>query len=432
MSYRIGLATCDITPPVGIQLAGFAARKEPSQSVYHPLRGYAAAIDDGQTPLLMVGAELLGFYDRTQAVREAITRLVDLPPHHIVLNGTHTHCGPCIREWDRLRFGPLDMNYVQRMTDAIVDCAARAWRQREPALLKSAVGRCTFATYRRVPDPANPPRVLRSMAPNFQGPTDHDVPVLVVQTPAGQTRGALLSYACHPTSRGGLDIGGDYAGFAMTRVEETLAGVTACFFQGCGGDQKPRPVEASSSSFGQREVEQVRQIGDELGDAAARAIANGPLAAIEGDVDIRRQVLTLTTEPLDRQEVRAALASEDHLTREWGEHYTQRHAKGLADEHAVPFEVQTIRFGRSLALATFAAEMTVEYSLRLKRELRDRFAHVMPLGYSNDIIGYVPVKRQFPEFGYEVLDANRIHKRTGRYLPETEDRIIGAVSAMLG
>jgi len=36
-TYRVGLATTDITPPVGIKLSGFAARTEPSTGIYRPL-----------------------------------------------------------------------------------------------------------------------------------------------------------------------------------------------------------------------------------------------------------------------------------------------------------------------------------------------------------------------------------------------------------
>ena len=50
-TYRIGVGCDDITPPVGIHMAGFAARTEPSTAVYHPLKANAIAIDDGTEPI---------------------------------------------------------------------------------------------------------------------------------------------------------------------------------------------------------------------------------------------------------------------------------------------------------------------------------------------------------------------------------------------
>ncbi|MCE2438879.1 MAG: hypothetical protein J4F39_05575, partial [Candidatus Latescibacteria bacterium] len=70
--YRIGVAGEDITPPVGIYLAGFAARTEPSTAVYHPLKANAIAIDDGNDPLIIASAEILGFYEHTEEVRSRI------------------------------------------------------------------------------------------------------------------------------------------------------------------------------------------------------------------------------------------------------------------------------------------------------------------------------------------------------------------------
>jgi neutral ceramidase len=75
--------------------------------------------------------------------------------------------------------------------------------------------------------------------------------------------------------------------------------------------------------------------------------------------------------------------------------------------------------------------MSVEYSLRLKRELRSHFGYVLPLGYTNSIVGYIPVKRQIPEWGYEVWDANQYEHLTGPYVAQTEEQIVNALHRAL-
>ncbi|HCP99165.1 MAG TPA: hypothetical protein DIT99_00010, partial [Candidatus Latescibacteria bacterium] len=60
--YHVGITTIDVTPPVGVFLAGYAGRDIPSQDVYHPLRADCIVIDDGDEPLLLVSIEWLGFY----------------------------------------------------------------------------------------------------------------------------------------------------------------------------------------------------------------------------------------------------------------------------------------------------------------------------------------------------------------------------------
>jgi hypothetical protein len=125
--------------------------------------------------------------------------------------------------------------------------------------------------------------------------------------------------------------------------------------------------------------------------------------------------------------VEESLESPREYVRDWARYILAGIEEGKRFERTVPFEVQTVRIGNSLAMITLAGEMTVEHGLRLKRELRPHFGDVFVMGYTNRIVGYVPVKRQIPEGGYEVWIAQQIHKRTGPYAAETEDRIHEAV-----
>ena len=62
--------------------------------------------------------------------------------------------------------------------------------------------------------------------------------------------------------------------------------------------------------------------------------------------------------------------------------------------------VQVVQFGGDLTLVAIAGEATVDYSLRLKRELAGGAA-VWVAGYSNDVFGYLGSRRVITEGGYE-------------------------------
>jgi hypothetical protein len=429
--YRVGISGVDITPPVGIRLSGFAARTEPCTGVYHPLSAVAVAIDDGATPILLLGADILGFYDKAERVRALVSQATGVPASHIVLNGSHTHCGPHLRDRDVPRFGPLDEDYLQRAFGAMASAASKAWRERAPARLRFGSGVCTFGTCRRRPDPDRPGRVLRTMLPYPEGPHDHEAPVIAVETPGGALRGVIFSYAAHPTSRGGLEIGPDYVGYARDRIESLHPDATACFLQGCGADQKPRPPVPDATGFGSRTVGQVEEIGVELGDAASAVIRQGALTPVTGPIAVHQLRMTLRTEPVDPAEVETALHGDDPYMADWARGMRAVLDRGGEPDRDVPFEAQAIAVGSSLAVVTLAAEATVEHGLRFKRELRPRFGHVLVLGYANGVIGYIPVKRQIPEGGYEVDWANRFHGRPGAFVAGTEDRIHEAVQKAL-
>ncbi len=431
MRYNIGLATGDVTPPAGGPLSGFSRGGFHSATgAYHPLRVVAIAIDDGTTPILIISIEWIGFHDLSTPIRQRLSEATGLPSAQIILSATHTHCGPMLRESGIKAHGAIDTRYLQQAVETIVATALRAWTHRSPSTLRYGTGTCSLAMNRRFPDPSNPKRVQRRIAPNPEGPVDHEVPILTIET-EGEIRGVLFSYACHPTSRGGLLFGGDYVGFAYDEIQEAIHDAQPCFLQGCAGDVKPRPLQAGSNDFGLRQIDEVREIGRELGRAVVHAIRTEEFQVVTGAIKTKQTVFDLQTEPVDWSLVEATSRNPDapDYQKRWAEYYhTHRDAAQACN---VPFEIQTVTLGNSLALITLAGEMTVEHGLRLKRDLRPAFAHVLPLAYTNETVGYVPVSRQFSEWGYEVFDANQYWLRTGRYLPETEDRLHAQIHAML-
>ena len=418
-TYRVGINTVDITPPVGIYLAGFAARQEPSTDVYHPLRATAVAIDDGKTPLVLVGAEILGFYERTETVRDRINKTTGIPHANIVLNGSHTHCGPCIRELDRDRHGELDTEYLESLIGKVTECATSAWNARTPARLLFGKGKCDISVSRRRPDGQG--GVEWKPAP--EAPMDHSVPVLKIVSPEGELRGAVFSYACHPTSRGGTSIGGDYVCFAYDRIDGCFPDITACFLQGCGGDQKTKPVDPASDKFVPRDIDEIRQIGTQLGNAVIEVMKSGSLCEISGPISVTRTVLHLETEVPDIEQVKASLDDARDFVRSWAQNLKREIDSGNPLPTRVPFETQSIRFGNSLGIVTLSGEMSVEHGLRFQNGLQQHLENSLILGYSNAIVGYVPVRRQIPEGGYEVWFNQQHLKRTGPYVADTEDLI---------
>ncbi len=424
--YQVGVGTVDITPPVGIYLAGFAARQERSTEVYHPLKATAVAIDDGQTPLLIVGAEILGFYEQTEEVRSRINAATGIDPAHIILNGSHTHCGPCIREMDRERHGELDDDYLEDLFENVARCAKTAWEARSPARLGFGTGRCDIARSRRKPDGKGGVEWV----PTLDAPHDHDVPVIAVESPEGELRCVIFSYACHPTSRSGTLIGGDYVCFAYDYIEAVYPDVETCFLQGCAGDQKTKPVDPTGS-FVQREVDEIRDIGIELGESVARVLASQELRPISGSISIAQTVLNIETDPIDMDLVTSSLDAGSDYVRAWARHLFESVENNNPVATRFPFEIQTVRFGNALAIVGLAAEMNVEHGLRLKRELAPFFENLLVAAYTNDIVGYIPVKRQIPEGGYEVWFNQQHWKRTGPFVEDTEDRIHNAVHEML-
>jgi len=429
--YRVGLATIDVTPPVGIFLAGYAAREAPSDGIYERLRAVCVAVEEeGGEPLLMVTIEWLGFYDRTDEARRRITTRTGVPQARILLTGTHTHCGPVLRrEMDARRHGVLNEDYIDRTLDAVADAAAAALADRQPARLRVGTGWCGISASRRRADRQGG----MQFKPSLDAPHDHQVSLLAVESTAGELRHVLLSYACHPTSTGAItQIGGDYPTFACQYVERQYPGVTTAFFQGCAGDQKVDARDAAGDGYRPLTIEQVRARGESLGQAVMRVLAAADLRDVSGPLAMAQEMVTLTTEVPADDALRMHMQAPEGYVRDWAQHHLNLRSAGKQARHVFDFEVQALRCGTDLALIALAGEMSVEYALRYRREFGGQFGDVWTLGYANDMVGYVPVRRQLPEGGYEVIDNNRRLLYTGPFSADSEDNISAAVARCLG
>ena len=427
-TYNIGMATVDITPAVGGYMSGLSRRTTPSVGVYHPLRAVATAIDDGGAPLLFLTADWIGFYaDLAPRMRAAITQLTGVPAERVVLMGTHTHCGPALCNFDQNCGNAIDPDYVTRSIAAMAACVRDALGRRQPSVLRWGEGSCDFACSRRRPDEFGKAtfRLFRT------GPRDHRVPFLTIESPAGEVRGVLFNYACHPTAMFGTVLGGDYVGFASARLESVFPGALTGFLPGCGGDQKPVPPDKNAEDYREHTLDELRVRGNELGDTIIAEIRAGRLSPISGPLEVKQRNIIATTEPIDMADVERQLKSPVKAHVSWAEVMLQSIRTGPAVDREIPFEIQTITFGKSFAAATFAAEMSVDYGIRLRREFEAGFEHFMPIAYANDILGYIPTREQIPGEGYEVTDANRYSFRTGPYVAETEELVYATVREML-
>jgi hypothetical protein len=101
--------------------------------------------------------------------------------------------------------------------------------------------------------------------------------------------------------------------------------------------------------------------------------------------------------------------------------------------------VQVVQFGADLTFVAIGGETTVDYSLRLKRELGQQAPAVWVAGYNNDIFGYLGSRRVILEGGYEGYSSNLSYGYDDRYgdrppgpfATTTEERVIGKVYDLL-
>ena len=365
--WKVGVASLVITPKENLRMSGYAGRKKPAEGKAQDLFAKALALEDksGQR-LVIVTQDLIGV---PQPLRKAIEKRVrekhQLAPQSLLLNASHTHCGPVIRTGEPPKDADtqyeLERKYRVELEDKLFQLVGDALASLAPANLKYSHARAGFAMNRRRPVDTG-----YKNSPYADGPVDHAVPVLRVEGADGKVRAVLFGYACHNTCLGFYNYCGDYAGYAQEYFQAMNPGVMGLFLMGCGGDQNPYP-RGSGVVPGFTDLQLAQQHGRALATAVEAALlandrpVNGPLRCAYEEIELS-------------------------------------YASDKRPSH--PYPVQVVQCGQDLTLVALGSEVVVDYSLRLKRELAGPAA-VWIAGYSNDYTGYVPSLRVLKEGGYE-------------------------------
>lgn len=427
--WRAGVATVDITPAPGLWMAGFAARTAPASGAAMPLHAKALALEDGRgRRAVLVTLDLLGVTAGMAAkIASEVERLHRLPRAALMLNASHTHCGPVVDEMLSVAYDLSQPQkdaiaaYTRDLESRIIGVIGDALGALAPAILKSGVGGCTFAANRRV-----------QFTPD--GPVDHAVPILHVSRvkedpraspdatliPAGPLA-IVFGYACHNTTlqAGFTQFHGDYAGVAQAALQERHPGATAMFVAGCGADANPKPRGT---------VELVEQHGRSLAEAVQRALpAVLAQLPIPGRIETAFEVVNLPFAPVPDRDGWTAKLKDDDV-------YVRRHARLMLDaiardgklQAAQPDPIQVWSLAQNVILIALGGEVVVDYALRLQRELSGA-GRVWVAGYSNDVFGYVPSRRVLKEGGYEGGGAMIYYGRPGAFTPDVEPLIVDTV-----
>lgn len=417
-----GDATAVITPTESMRMAGFGAREEPSEGTLQDLHAKAVALEDGRgTRFVAVGVEVLAISRSLHdAVVQACERRYGLPSSNLLLNSSHTHCGPVYRERKTEVFSLNDeeraqaREYRERLKETLVDVIGQALEGMSPATLTYSHARCGIAMNRRFPSEDG-----IGFEPYPDGPVDHDVPVLAVESPEGETlRAVLFGYACHPTTLFVRKWTGDWAGYAMEYLEDEFPDATAVFIQGCGGDQKAYP---------QHDLELTKHYGKSLATAVRGALTakgrpvRGPLQCIKEEVDLEFEELP------SREELESQLDADDRYTRRHADHLL-----GELDERGElprrhPYPIQAIGFGGDLTLLALTGEVLVEYSLKLKDRLP---GPVWVAGYSNNYFTYIPTVDDLYAGGYEGRGFVRYTEFPAPFDHSVEDRVLSTATSL--
>ncbi len=421
-TWKAGAASTVITPKQYMWMSGYASRSTPAQGRIHDLYARSLAVQDpsGKT-IVILSLDLVGIDRATsKKICETIQANHRLERSQVAIATSHTHSGPVVGTNLLTMYSlaadqqKLVEDYTTWLIEQCVATAATAIKQLSPATLHAAEGTATFAVNRRNNREPDVP-MLREQG-KLLGPVDHTVPVLAVKSPAGELKAVLFGYACHATVLSGMEWCGDWPGFAQLELEKNHPGAVALFWAGCGADQNPLP---------RRTVELAENYGRQAATAVDQALAS-PMRPVSGTLATRYKEIDLALDTLPTPEqIDNDLKSENvYIARRAAWLKKQLDASGKIPAN-YPYPIQAWKLGNAASLTFLGGEVVVDYSLRLREELKS--PHNWFAGYSNDVMAYIPSRRVLLEGGYEGESSMIYYGLATRWSPAVEEHIVREV-----
>ena len=435
---RAGWATVNITPPLGVPLAGYyvsEGRTEAARDTLDELNAKALVLEGRGLTVALITSDLIGIPDSLLArARPLISETTGIPEECLVLSASHNHSGPVIDvlpDEPNLFPAAADSEYIAVLARKLAGVVRMAKARTSPVRFGVGCGACDINVNRREMNAEGEFKPLPFLGRNRDAPVDRTVTVLRFEKLTGEYA-LLVNYSCHAVVLGpNLEISADYPGAMQRFVEATLgAGCTTLFTNGAEGDVNPiiHPGTAADAlRLGRRLGAEVIKVADaiSLSDIGmlrfARRTISLPMRR-EPTLDEESEHLQRLAEEsreLRRQGQAGILPGEiDHSV------MMMRHLRRTAGRSVAPAEISAVRVGDTV-LCSVPGELFDE----LGGEIREAVSggQVVIVGLANGHLGYLPTRTAYRLGGFEV-EATALAAEAGEIL---RDEVIVLARSLL-
>lgn len=421
---RAGAAAVDITPQSErMMLAGYFERRY-STSVLDALHARAVVIEGGGAPkaggsrLIFVLVDLIALPEQdTDPLRKEISRLAEVPVDCVCISCTHTHYAPATRDgFETLR----ESRYVEWASRRIIESVQQALSRLEPARVAWGNGQEPRPQYNRRyhmrgggvrmnPGFGNPDTIRPA------GPTDPQVPMLLIESTAGKPIAAIANYSLHYI--GDFDknlVSSDYFGrFSDIMRQRHGDDFVALLTHGASGDinnvnamQRPEPWYPEPMAPTERSQIIAGMIADQV-DHVWQSAQWHDAARVAATEDIYRmgvrKISGAEIEQAERERDDGNLSAVERS-------YARGRLELLEETDEVPKIVQSLRVG-DWAASTMTGEIFCQLGLDLK--------HASPFGttalieLANGHSGYVATRYSYELGGYETRLSRNVFAKPG-------------------
>ena len=291
---KAGFARIDITPPLGMEVAGYY-EKRIADGILDPLLATAVAFNDGEKTALVIAVDIIGITQMAAtAIREMIADKLGIEPDAIFLTASHIHTGPKIPGLTETKYfeGKTAADifeitpYAKTLANKLVDLSSLAVDDLAPCKMLYTHGevkdvsfirryRMKDGTIRTNPGWQNPDIV------EAIGEPDEQSSLLIIKR-EGKKEIGIVNFQVHPDLIGRTRYSADYPKFVRDTYEANIPNSLCMYINGAQGDSNHIDVRRNpDTDVCTKGYERARYMGKKI---AYSVLANYPLAKeIEGE-----------------------------------------------------------------------------------------------------------------------------------------------------
>jgi hypothetical protein len=398
---RVGFGQSDITPGLGGGPIG-SYRRRAITGVHDPLLAVAAVLDDGRTPIALVGIDSgCVMRDTARPAREMIAQRTSIPAANVIISASHTHQGGPVLAVFHAQADPA---YADRVAHGIADAVTGAWETRSAAQFAHATGqvkgihfnrRFLMRDGREVTHPGKMhPEIVRPA-----GPVDPTVRILSFRD-GNRITGAVVRFSCHCTvTEDGTEYSADYVHYIRQHLRMALGDIPVLFLLGACGDVTQVDNQSNDVEKGHAWAD---RMGETIAREACRALESTQWKE-SADVAIAHERAAIAIREADLcPPPTLGLGSGDfwaNLFEREREHVRQMRANSAS----IDAEIIAVRIGDDLALASNGGELFAQPAQNIAAA--SPLADTWVVTLANEYLGYIPTASALYAGGYEVRTA---------------------------
>ncbi len=435
---RTAAASIDITPPVGLPLAGNVRDDNISRGVHDRLFCNAIILEyEGET-VCFLSYDLIGLgYDACNYIKKQVEQKSGIKSSKIIVSSTHTHSGPDVLGIFKDSIDIECMEYLEDITRRVAANVAVLINELEETRISISRSEVFGLSFNR--------RLFMKegiMSMNWEGvepqdvvkesgPIDPELYVISFRNRTGKLKALMVNFALHPAVLVGKDwlYSRDFPDGLDTYVKEKLGSDTIVFFAN-GTQGNINHINYKDKNQG-RGFEEAKRIGNALGQEVIKCLDHEqPLK--DKSLKCMQQTITLPHRLIPREDIEKA----EKLIEKTGdkipslldgvpdEMYAREIIKlSKSKEKYAETVIHAVRVG-DIVIVTLPGEVFVEFGIKIKEN--SAFKNTLVFGITNDFIGYIPTQKAFKEGGYEIKTAfsSKLDKMAGDILVSEVNQLI--------